>query len=296
MFFRLILSPIPKGLIFFIKLRYYYSTYSVIQKAHTYLVATAFIDKNLASRRGIFWSARGTSLAYYRMDQSMVDDYPFEDFHAYPVKIDYIKYPMAGRKNHEVKLVVYNLESQEHIVLDTEGPADQYLTSVSWSHDGQIYLNILNRAQDHIRTYLFNTKNRTQKLIFEHKAKKYINPHFDFFTSPEYPHETFWCSPHEGWFQLYNLDTRNKDISILTPEPKDISEIVGFKASGDAFFYTAFDSHRPSCHGYLFNRHNNIITNLTENNPGIHTIMPSDDGRYFRYFFEPKHALSSISA
>jgi len=231
--------------------------------------------------KGIFWSPHGTSLAYYRMDQSMVDDYPLEDFQAYPVKIRYIKYPMAGRKNHEVKLIIYNLESKNHTILDTQGPPDQYITSVSWSNDEQILLNILNRAQNYLRTYLFDVKNnKTQELLFEHRAKKYINPRSGFYTAPEYPQEALWCSPHDGWVQLYKLDTRSKSMNLLTLEPKDISEAIGFRASGAYFFYTAFSTNHPSRHGYFYDRNTNSITNLTQDREGMHTLIPSSDGEF----------------
>lgn len=229
--------------------------------------------------KGIFFSPHGTLLAYYRMDQNMVDDYPFEDFQSYPVKIDYIKYPMAGRKNHEVKLVVYNLESKEHKVLDTQGPPDQYLTSISWASDERILLNILNRAQNHLRTYLFDIKNgQSGELLFEHHAQKYINPQFSFYTTAEYPEQAYWCSNHAGWTQLYKLDMHDKSMSLLTPELKDISEAVGFRAFGAYFFYMAFSNDHPSRHGYFYNRNNNSILNLTHDNEGIHTLIPSDDG------------------
>ena len=247
-------------------------------------------------KKGIFWSPHGTSLAYYHMDQSMVDDYPFEDFLAYPIIINNIKYPMVGRKNHEVKLITYNLESKEHITLDTQGPLDQYLSNVSWTSDDRILLNILNRSQNHIKTYLFDiTHTKNQDLMFEYQAKKYINPHFDFYTTSQYPHEVYLCSPHGGWAQLYKINTQNKSMSLLTPEPKDIAEVIGFKASGAYFFYTAFHTETPSRHGYLFNRQNNTITNLTRDHDGLHEIIPSDDGLFILDIFSSQSAPYEVN-
>ena len=55
---------------------------------------------------GLYWSPKGNRLAFYRMDQSMVSDYPLPDIpelnwtpkpgESRAAKLDMIKYPMAG--------------------------------------------------------------------------------------------------------------------------------------------------------------------------------------------------------
>src|SRR6266516_4370280 len=50
--------------------------------------------------KGTFWSNSGRQLAFYRMDQSMVTDYPIIDWTTTPAHVDLIKYPMAGDKSH----------------------------------------------------------------------------------------------------------------------------------------------------------------------------------------------------
>ena len=52
--------------------------------------------------KGTFWSPNGNLLAFYRMDQTMVTDYPIIDWTSRPAKNENIKYPMAGDKSHEV--------------------------------------------------------------------------------------------------------------------------------------------------------------------------------------------------
>ena len=53
---------------------------------------------------------------------------------------------MAGMTSHEVTLKVYNTENGEETVVKTEGPADQYLTSITWNPDNEkIYIGFLNR-------------------------------------------------------------------------------------------------------------------------------------------------------
>ncbi|MBE2288238.1 MAG: DPP IV N-terminal domain-containing protein, partial [Chitinophagaceae bacterium] len=102
--------------------------------------------------RGIFFSPKSTYVAYYRMDQTMVNDYPIIKWDATPATTNIIKYPMAGGKSHEVTLVVHNIVSGSSVTLQTgETKRDHYVTCVTWSPDEKsIYVAILNREQDHL--------------------------------------------------------------------------------------------------------------------------------------------------
>lgn len=231
--------------------------------------------------QGSFWSKSGKLLAYYRMDESMVDDYPFKDIKSFPTKYTTIKYPMTGVKSHEVKLLIYNLENAKTITLDIAGPADQYLTNVSFSADDKhIFVNILNRAQNSLATTLFETATGTMvDQLWEYQAEKYINPAFSYYFSQKRPEFPLWCSRHLGWFSLFELDINAKELRALSQGSKDISSIHGFCESEDKFFYSAFDGHYPSRHGYMydFSRAKEIKLTAQE---GIHTIKPSEDGKY----------------
>ncbi|MET3115729.1 hypothetical protein AAKU52_003486 [Pedobacter sp. CG_S7] len=85
--------------------------------------------------KGIFWSNNGKHLAFYRMDQSMVADYPIVDWSTIPAENVNIKYPMAGEKSHHVTVAVYNAETKTTVYLKTGEPLEQYLTNITWSPD-----------------------------------------------------------------------------------------------------------------------------------------------------------------
>ncbi|MCC6837397.1 MAG: DPP IV N-terminal domain-containing protein, partial [Bacteroidia bacterium] len=77
------------------------------------LIVTNDADENIVNgqtvhrdefgiHKGTYWSPKGNLLAFYRMDQTMVTDYPVIDWAPRPAKNVNIKYPMAGDKSHEV--------------------------------------------------------------------------------------------------------------------------------------------------------------------------------------------------
>jgi len=244
------------------------------------LYGTAVHRQEFGITAGIFWSPQGDRLAYYRMDQSMVDDYHFLDFRSLPVKIDTIKYPMAGRASHHVSIEVYNVESKETVTLKTGLPADQYLTGVTFSSDGKsILVNILNREQNRLIANRYDAA--SGELIeqnFELNTDKYIDPHFGFYFSIKDEAHALWCSRHEGWSKLFRYNLKNKSLTPAKRASGDIASCLGFLGSRGHFFYTAFDENYPSRHGYLYDLAKDEVIPLTKRNPGMHHILPSSDG------------------
>lgn len=237
--------------------------------------------------KGIFWSPSGTMLAYYRMDESMVDDYPFFDIYARPLTTSTIKYPMAGRPSHQVKLIIYNLNTKEEIAVDINGPLDQYLTNISWHRDEQsILVNILNREQNHIVTNAYDIHNgQLINTLWEFKADKYINPAFPFYFAKKSINKPLWCSRHEGFFSLYEMNIDTHILSKASNSHGDISACLGFSADENLFFFTASDANYPAQHGYSYNPNTGTVFSLTASKKGSHAIIPSSDGEFILDIF-----------
>lgn len=100
---------------------------------------------------GLFWSPEESRLAFYRMDQSMVVDYPLVNTKAREAEVRNIKYPMAGMKSHEVTVGVWDTHKEKLIYLDTRRDTsvherEMYLTNIAWSPDEKyIFIAKINR-------------------------------------------------------------------------------------------------------------------------------------------------------
>ena len=64
-----------------------------------------------ASMKGTFWSPDGTKLAFNRMDQSMVADYPQVNTFEREATYEPDKYPMCGMTSHKVTIGVYDMKT-----------------------------------------------------------------------------------------------------------------------------------------------------------------------------------------
>ena len=99
--------------------------------------------------KGTFWSPDGQRLAFYRMDQSMVTDYPQVDIFPREATHEPDKYPMAGMTSHKVTVGVYDLKTDKTVYLKAGDPTDRYFTNIAWSPDSKtVYMFELNRGQE----------------------------------------------------------------------------------------------------------------------------------------------------
>lgn len=191
--------------------------------------------------KGLFWSGNGAKLAFYRMDQSMVTDYPLVDFSERPAKEKAVKYPMAGSPSHEVTVGVYDVTSGKTVYLKTGEPRDQYLTNIAWSPDEKyVFVAVLNRAQDHMKLNQYNAASgEFVKTLFEEHDSKYTEPLHPVVFVKGRPTQFIWQSRRDGWNHLYLYDTDGKLLRQLTKGEWEVTDFNGFDVKGARAFFHA---------------------------------------------------------
>ncbi|MCB2377751.1 S9 family peptidase [Hymenobacter sp. BT635] len=191
--------------------------------------------------KGTFWSPQGRKLAFYRMDQTMVTDYPLVTVLPVPAQATPIKYPMAGDKSHEVTVGIYDVESRKTVFLQTGEPREQYLTNLSWSPDEKfIYVAVLNRGQNHMELKQYDaTSGAFVKTLFEEKDDKYVEPQHSLLFVPGKADQFVWQSQRDGYNHLYLYSTGGKLLRQLTKGNFVVTEVLGFDAKGKEVIFTA---------------------------------------------------------
>jgi len=230
---------------------------------------------------GIFFSPKGNLLAYYRMDQTMVSDYPVINWNEVPAKVNIIKYPMAGGVSHHVTVNVYHPETQQTVTLNTGEPADHYLTCVSWSPDEKyIFIAVLNREQNHLwlNQYDVHTGEKI-KTLFEEKHEKYVEPQHELSFLPGTDDQFIWWSQRDGFMHLYLYSTSGKLIRQLTKGDWVVNELAGFNTQKKEVIITASKETPLEKHSYAVNWTNGKIRRI-DTEPGIHQLLVSEDGKY----------------
>lgn len=232
--------------------------------------------------KGTFWSPKSHYLAFYRMDQSDVTDYPVIDWSKYPAQNKNIKYPMAGNKSHYVTVGVYDVATNSTIYLKTEGPKDQYLTNIAWSPDEKfIYIAVLNREQNH---YKLNEYDRTTgnfvRTILEEQDEKYTEPLNEMVFVKNNPTQFIWQSRKDGYSHLYLYDISGKLLKQLTKGNWEVKAQNGFDAKGERFFFHANEQSPVNQDFYSVNLKTGEVKRLTYGN-GFHTAILNENGESF---------------
>ncbi|MFZ1528031.1 MAG: alpha/beta fold hydrolase [Ferruginibacter sp.] len=231
--------------------------------------------------KGTFWSNNGKLLAFYRMDQSMVTDYPIIDWTAVPAKNVNIKYPMAGDKSHHVTVAVYNCETNSTVYLKTGEPAEQYLTNIAWSPDDKyIFIAVLNREQNHMRLNQYDaTTGDLVKTLFEEKDEKYTEPLNPVLFVKNKPSQFLWQSRRDGWNHLYLYDISGKLMKQITSGPWEVLDVKQFDAKGENLFYTSTEISPIAVNLYAVNLKNGKRKRVTTANSMNNSLL-NHDGSY----------------
>ena len=182
--------------------------------------------------KGTFWSNDGQKLAFYRMDQSMVADYPLVDIDTRIATETPVRYPMAGEKSHLVTVGIYDLNTDKTVYLNTGDPTDRYFTNIAWAPDGKlIYLIEMNRAQNHYSLDAYDpaTGNKAATLYTE-SSDKYVHPMHAITFLPWDKSRFILQSEKDGYNHLYLFDTGGKQIKQLTTGKWIVVDLLGFNA------------------------------------------------------------------
>ncbi len=232
--------------------------------------------------KGLFWSPNGNFLAYYRMDQVDVTDYPIIDWTTYPASNKNIKYPMAGNKSHYVTLWVYDVKKKSSVMIKTEGPKEQFLTNIAWSPDEtKIYIDIVNRGQNESKLNEYNAQSGDfVKTLFEEKDEKYIEPLNPMLFVKNNPKQFIWQSRRDGFnhFYLYNSD--GSLVRQLTKGNWEVKAENGFDKKGENLFFHANEQSPVNQDFYSVSLKTGKMTRLTKDN-GYHTAVLNKDGDVF---------------
>ena len=230
---------------------------------------------------GIFAAPNFQKIAFYRMDQSMVTDYPIIDWSVTPAENHNIKYPMAGNKSHEVSIGIFDVKTQTKKFLNIEGDKEQYLTCVTWSPDSQsIFVVVLNRGQNHMKLNQYDAETgNLVKTLFEEKDEKYVEPQHPLTFLPGSNKDFIWQSQRTGYNHLFWYNTDKGLVKQITKGDWLVNEILGFNEKKKEIYFSSTKETPLEKHLYKVNWQTTKITRL-DKDAGIHNGILSKDGTH----------------
>jgi dipeptidyl-peptidase-4 len=231
--------------------------------------------------KGTYWSPSGKNLAFYRMDESMVTEYPLVDIEPRIAELNKLRYPMAGMQSHEVTVGVFSTETGTIIYLKTGEPKVQYLTNISWSNDDKfIFIAVLNPQQNHMKFNQYDASTgEFVKTLFEEKNDRYVEPLKPAVFFKKSVDKFIWQSQRDGYNHFYLYDFNGKMLKQITKGEWVVVEFLGFNENETELFYVSTEKSPLERNLYSVNIETGKKVLLTTEK-GYHSAMLSDSKNY----------------
>jgi len=252
---------------------------------------------------GLFWNPQGTRLAFYRMDQSMVADYPLitvpelEDSAHVIATPAPEKYPMAGQTSHLVWVGVLDVATGDTVYLKAGDPTDRYFSNISWNPDGNIvYMMEGNRDQNEAELVAYDaaTGNRLNSLYRE-THPKYVEPQHPITFLPWDKEKFLLWSEKDGYNHLYVYDTAGKLVQQLTRGDWVVMDLLGFDEQEKAVIISANAASPIQQNLYRVDVATGKMTLVDEGGNGWHTGRLSASGQYLIDSYQEPEVARNIS-
>ena len=232
-------------------------------------------------RKGTFWSPKGNRLAFYRMDQSMVTDYPQVDIFPRSASYEPDKYPMAGMTSHKVTVGVYDVKTEKTIYLQAGDPTDRYFTNIAWSPDEKtIYMFELNRKQNDCRLVSYDAESGEKIAELYHETSdKYVEPQNPIQFLPWDETKFIMQSQKDGYNHLYLFDVSGKELKQITSGKWVVLNVVGFNTKTKSILILSNEAHPMNSNLYTVNIKNGKRRLMGKGIGVVQSAQPSASGQ-----------------
>ena len=230
---------------------------------------------------GLFWSPKGNLLAFYRMDQTMVSDFPLVDIDHRVAQLAPEKYPMAGMASHKVTVGIYNPATEQTVYLQAGDPTDRYFTNIAWSPDERtVYLIELPRTQDKAALVAYDAATGQRKaVLYTETNARYVEPMNPIRFLPWDDTKFLYQTRRDGYNHLYLFDTTGRELKQLTQGQFEVLEVLGFNTKTKSVIVQSNEASPIRYNHYSVSVETGKRT-LLDNGRGVHYAKLSESGAF----------------
>jgi dipeptidyl-peptidase-4 len=244
---------------------------------------------NRSTARAYEWSPDGKRIAYLRLDDRPVPEYPITDYLATHVSLFHERFPQAGDPNPRPSLHVVDLADPNvkpaAIALDPK-QVEYFGPTFTWTPDGAaVCFLALNRAQTDVTVHRWLLRTGTDRVLFVEHDPYWVN-------SLEPPHflkggrEFLWVSERHGWQHVYLYTADGKLERQVTrgawmldrPVFQD-APLFQLDAAGNWLYFAANNPDPRERQLYRIHLDGTGMERITSEQ-GSHTLDLSPDGRF----------------
>ncbi|MGF1669811.1 MAG: DPP IV N-terminal domain-containing protein, partial [Balneolaceae bacterium] len=247
--------------------------------------------KRLRSRA--VWFEDSKKLYVKRQDWREVDELWVINTVKKRPELETYKYNMPGEENHyQDEILVFDVESRNHVRMDTDKWPDQSLGGVYFSGGGIFktdlsdYLYILrrNRTWDTIDVVKANSTTGETEVLWTEESHPYFNTRYAQLAVINEGEEFLWWSERTGWGQLYRYDSQGNLKNRITSGHFMVGDIAQIDTTAQTIYFEGFgreDGTHPYYSRYYKIKFDGSGMKLLTPEDANHSFSMSDTDRYF---------------
>lgn len=238
-------------------------------------------EEEFGIRTGFAWSPDGKAIAFWRLDESRVPEFPIADFIPVHNAAPVMRYPKAGDVNSTVKVGVVDIETGAITWMDIGSETDIYIPRIQWTQDPNLLcITRLNRDQNHLQLLLADRRTGKSNDLFEEREYAgwiEITDDLQFLQDKKH---FIWTSRKTGWKHIYLVELATGLMKPVTSGEWDVDQIVEVDEKRKKIYYTSGHENPLERHLYVVNFNGKGTMQLTRR-PGTHRILMSPAFNYF---------------
>ncbi len=245
------------------------------------------------------WSNDSRFIAFWQSDEREVPIYQLTDFSGQHPEYMEIPYPKVGDSPPVERLGILDVQSGEKKWLDLD-PEGGYMPRIYWTaRENTLAVVWMNRAQNHLKLYMFDVVTGQKSMVMEEKAETWIDI-FDFFAGemhllyfPADMESFFWISDRSGYSHIYQYDYEGKLLNQSTEGEYDVVSIKGIDSKKKMLHYLSCEI-SPMERNIFSGKFNAKSKKRITTAPGNHRVNMSPKGNYFIDSYSDISSPSSI--
>ncbi len=234
--------------------------------------------------RAFDWSADSKELAYMRFDESKVPVFSMDIYGTDLYQFSYMfRYPKAGEENATIELFVLDTQSFQKTKVSFENENPYYIPRIKFGGGpNSLIIQTLNRHQNHLKLWRWNTSAKKLQLLLEEKEDTYVSIRDNLMFLED---DSFlWTSERDGYNHIYHYDAQGNFIQQLTKGLWEVTELYGINPKRKELYYQSVEGESTERKVYSI-RLNGKNKKLLQGAPGTNGAAFSAEGSYYIHSF-----------
>ncbi|MDZ7682371.1 MAG: S9 family peptidase [Fodinibius sp.] len=237
-------------------------------------------EEEFGIARAWYWSPDGEKIAFYRFDESRVNEFFMTEWGDLYPGLTRFKYPKAGEENAIVKIGVYDLAADSTTWMDVGSENDQYIPRINWTKDpGTLAIRRMNRLQNKQDLMLADVNTGETEIIKTERSDAWVDVSNNLRFLPD-GDRFVYTSEESGYNHIYLYDMQGNLIRQVTQGKWEVTNYLGYDQDADRIYYMSTEASPLQRHFYSIDADGSDKRKMTDG-AGWNSINMSRDYKYY---------------